>query len=86
MASSPWTMVSYKLQRELDRLPQVIESVEHNLERLRQQTLEPHFYEQPYTDTQPVLDQLADLENELERHLLRWTELEEMSGALRGSR
>ena len=80
------TKLSYKLQRELDRLPQVIESVEHNLERLHQQTLEPHFYEQPYTDTQPVLDQLADLENELERHLLRWTELEEMSGALRGSR
>ena len=78
--------LSYKFQRELDRLPQVIDSVEHNLKRLRQQTLDPGFYEQPYTDTQPVLDQLADLESELDRHLGRWAELEEMDGTLPGSR
>ncbi len=71
--------LSYKLQRELDQLPEVIESVESGLERVRSQTLAPGFYEQPFTDTQPVLDQLADLEAELERHLSRWSELEELA-------
>lgn len=80
------TKLSYKLQRELDGLPQVIDSVEHNLKRLREQTLDLGFYEQPYTDTQPVLDQLTDLQSELDRHLGRWAELEEMEGTLRGSR
>ena len=80
------TKLSYKLQRELDGLPQVIDSVERNLKRLREQTLDLGFYEQPYTDTQPVLDQLTDLQSELDRHLGRWTELEEMEGTLRGSR
>ncbi len=80
------TKLSYKLQRELDGLPQVIDSVEHNLKRLREQTLDLGFYEKPYTDTQPVLDQLIDLQSELDRHLGRWAELEEMEGVLRGSR
>ncbi len=80
------TKLSYKLQRELDGLPQVIDSVERNLKRLREQTLDLGFYEQPYTDTQPVLDQLTDLQSELDRHLGRWAELEEMEGVLRGSR
>ncbi len=80
------TKLSYKLQRELDGLPQAIDSVEHNLKRLREQTLDLGFYEQPYTDTQPVLDQLTDLQSELDRHLGRWAELEEMEGVLRGSR
>ena len=75
--------LSYKLQRELDSLPSVIESVEIQLERLRSQTLDPKFYQREYSETQPVLDQLADLERELEEHLERWSELEEMDGTLR---
>jgi ATP-binding cassette subfamily F protein uup len=76
--------LSYKLQRELDGLPGVIESVEIQLERLRSQTLHPDFYQRDYSETQPVLDQLADLERELEHHLERWGELEEMSTSLSG--
>ncbi|MGE4659840.1 MAG: ATP-binding cassette domain-containing protein, partial [Arenicellales bacterium] len=49
--------LSYKLQRELDSLPGVIESVEIQLERLRSQTLNPKFYQREYSETQPVLDQ-----------------------------
>lgn len=75
--------LSYKLQRELDGLPGVIESVEIQLERLRSQTLNPDFYQREYSETQPVLDQLADLERELEQHLERWSELEEMDSRLR---
>ena len=76
--------LSYKLQRELDGLPGVIESVEIQLERLRSQALNPDFYQRDYSETQPVLDQLADLERELEHHLERWGELEEMSTSLSG--
>ena len=75
--------LSYKLQRELDGLPGVIESVEIQAERLRNQTLDPDFYQRDYSETQPVLDQLADLERELEQHLERWGELEEMSDTRR---
>ena len=75
--------LSYKLQRELDGLPGVIESVEIQVERLRNQTLDPDFYQRDYSETEPVLDQLADLERELEQHLERWGELEEMSDTRR---
>jgi ATP-binding cassette subfamily F protein uup len=71
------------LQRELDGLPGVIESVEIQAERLRNQTLDPDFYQRDYSETQPVLDQLADLERELEQYLDRWGELEEMTGPRR---
>ena len=77
--------LSYKLQRELDDLPSVIESVETQLEQVRNQTLDSDFYMRDYSETQPVLDQLADLERELEQHLERWSELEEMSASLSGS-
>ncbi|MAK33822.1 MAG: ABC transporter ATP-binding protein [Acidiferrobacter sp.] len=76
--------LSYKLQRELDDLPSVIESVETQLEQVRNQTLDSDFYTRDYSETQPVLDQLADLERELEKHLERWSELEEMSASLSG--
>ena len=63
----------------------MIESVETQLEQVRNQTLDSDFYTRDYSETQPVLDQLADLERELEKHLERWSELEEMSASLSGS-
>ena len=78
--------LSYILQRELDSLPQVIDSVEKKIETLRARTLESNFYEQAYGDTQPILDQLTALEAELERHILRWTELEDMAEQMRDLR
>ena len=78
--------LSYILQRELDSLPQIIDSVDKKIETLRARTLESNFYEQAYADTQPILDQLTALEAELERHILRWTELEDMAEQMRDLR
>ena len=75
--------LSYQLQRELDGLPGVIESVEIQLDILRNQTLDPDFYQRDYSETRPVLNQLADLERELEQYLERWSELEDMASILR---
>jgi len=84
--TGPGRKLSYILQRELDKLPQVIDSVEKKIEILRAETLEANFYEQAYASTQPILDQLADLETELERHIARWTELEDMVEQMRDPR
>lgn len=84
--TGPGRKLSYILQRELDKLPQVIDSVEKKIEILRAETLEANFYEQAYANTQPILDQLIDLETELERHIARWTELEGMVEQMRDPR
>ena len=84
--TGPGRKLSYILQRELDKLPQVIDSVEKKIETLRAETLGANFYEQAYASTQPILDQLTDLETELERHIARWTELEGMVEKMRDPR
>ncbi len=84
--TGPGRKLSYILQRELDKLPQVIDSVEKKIEILRAETLGANFYEQAYASTQPILDQLTDLETELERHIARWTELEGMVEKMRDPR
>ena len=84
--TGPGRKLSYILQRELEKLPQVIDSVEKKIETLRAETLGANFYEQAYASTQPILDQLTDLETELERHIARWTELEGMVEKMRDPR
>lgn len=84
--TGPGRKLSYILQRELDKLPQVIDSVEKKIEILRAETLGANFYEQAYASTQSILDQLTDLETELERHIARWTELEGMVEKMRDPR
>ena len=52
--------LSYKYQRELDELPAKIEQLEADIARLEEITANPDFYNQPFADTQPVLDELAE--------------------------
>jgi ATP-binding cassette subfamily F protein uup len=68
--------LSYKDQRELDQLPQRIESLEAEIAALEQQINEPDFYSRPFESIQPVLDNLHARQRLLDDILERWAELE----------
>ncbi|EGR3405537.1 ABC transporter ATP-binding protein [Vibrio parahaemolyticus] len=70
--------LSYKLQRELEALPAKLEQLESDIETLQEQVNDPEFFAKPVEQTQPVLEQLAALERELEIAFERWEELEAM--------
>ncbi|ELV8810782.1 ABC transporter ATP-binding protein [Vibrio vulnificus] len=70
--------LSYKLQRELEALPAKLEQLEADIETLQEQVNSAEFFAQPVETTQPVLEQLAALEQELEIAFERWEELEAM--------
>ena len=71
--------LSYKYQLELDQLPEKIETLEAQVEQLTEQTSSADFYSQPHDSTQPVLDELAKAQTELEAAIERWAELEDMT-------
>ena len=77
--------LSYKLQREMNALPDAIEHLEQEIQQLQAQTLGSGFYDQAYQQKQPVLDELARLEVRLEQQVGRWVELAELDAALRGN-
>lgn len=70
--------LSYKLQRELEALPARLEQLEIDIETLQEQVNSADFFSQPVEKTQPVLDKLTALEQELEIAFERWEELEAM--------
>lgn len=70
--------LSYKLQRELDAMPDTIAELEANLERLNEITSAADFYSQESQTVQQTLEQLAQAEAKLEEAMERWVELEEM--------
>ena len=70
--------LSYKLQRELDRLPARIEELEVFIQSLTKKVEKPDFYERSYEETSEVLEQLTSAQNELDKAMERWTELESM--------
>lgn len=69
--------LSYKLQRELDALPELMESLEQQKAELEQQSSAADFYQQDHATVSAVLEQLAKVEADLEQALERWLELEE---------
>ncbi len=76
ISANPTKRLSYKLQRELDQLPDRIESLEKEVAALQMQAADPEFYAQPYEQVQPVLGQLEIKKEELEQAVERWAELE----------
>ena len=74
--------LSYKLQRELDELPVVIEQLEKAVGELREKTAASDFYVQAYPQVQAMLDELSNKECELEQYIERWAELEALQQSL----
>lgn len=68
--------LSYKLQRELEQLPQQLEELEAKLETLQAQVADASFFSQPHEHTQKVLADLSEAEQELEQAFERWEYLE----------
>lgn len=68
--------LSYKLQRELEQLPQQLEVLEAKLETLQAQVADASFFSQPHEHTQKVLANLSEAEQELEQAFERWEYLE----------
>ena len=77
--------LSYKLQRELDALPDLIAQLEQKVAELRAVVSEPAFYQRPHGETQQSLDELRDAEREVEAAVDRWGELEEQAAAIAGN-
>ena len=69
--------LSYKEQRELEQLPQLLEELETKITALQAEIADPAFFQQAHDITDAKLKVLADTEDELETAFLRWEELEE---------
>ncbi|MDH2068547.1 ABC transporter ATP-binding protein [Pantoea sp. GD03673] len=70
--------LSYNLTRELEQLPQKLEQLEARIGELQAKMSHPDFFSQAHDQTQPVLDNLAQAEQELETAFARWEELESL--------
>ncbi|MGB1091485.1 MAG: ATP-binding cassette domain-containing protein [Oceanobacter sp.] len=71
--------LSYKLQRELDMLPDQIAEAEAKRDELAVQTSAADFYSGDQDQIQKVLAELSEAESALEALEERWLELEEMA-------
>ncbi|HHF5122053.1 TPA: ABC transporter ATP-binding protein [Haemophilus influenzae] len=69
--------LSYKEQRELEQLPQLLEELETKITVLQAEIADPAFFQQFHDITDAKLKALSDAEAELEKAFLRWEELEE---------
>ncbi len=76
------TKLSYKDQRELDRLPAEIEEIESRVAELQATIAAPEFYTQDRAAVTAALAELSNAEQLLEQRMHRWTELETMQEAL----
>ena len=78
--------LTYKLQRELDRLPALIEKLESDIVLLQSEIIAPSFYDRPFLETGPILDRVQSKQKELDVAVDRWAELEEMQSKLQAAR
>lgn len=76
--------LSYKEQRELEQLPQLLEDLEEKITALQTEIGDPNFFQQSHDVTDAKLKALADAEAELEAAFMRWEELEEKKNVAEG--
>jgi ATP-binding cassette subfamily F protein uup len=77
--------LSYKLQRELDALPELIAGLEKTVAELRAVVSEPGFYQRPHADVQQALAELREAEQAVDVAVDRWGELEEQAAVAASS-
>ena len=82
-APSSARKLTYKLQRELNRLPGQIQALEQRVQAMEQQVNTPEFYRQPHDTVQATLQELDQLRSRLEAAVDRWGELETQAQELR---
>ena len=82
-APSPAKKLTYKLQRELDGLPQQIQALEQRVQAMEQEVNTAEFYRQPHENVQAALQELDRLRSRLEAAVDRWGELETQSQEFR---
>ena len=68
--------MSYKIQRELEQLPEIIEDLESKHEALQKETGTADFYQKDHTLVTERLAALQQCEAELEEKMERWLTLE----------
>lgn len=69
--------LSYKEQRELEQLPQLLEQLEQKINALQLEIADPEFFQQAHDVSSAKLQELADYEQQLEQAFSRWEALEE---------
>ncbi len=67
--------LSYKEERELEGLPQAIETLEAEQVELHQKLAEPNFYRQAGSEISKVTDRLQELQQQLHDAYARWESL-----------
>ncbi|GAA4439940.1 ATP-binding cassette domain-containing protein [Bremerella cremea] len=67
--------LSYKEQRELESLPEKIESLEAEQEQIQAKMADPGFYQKPQDEIKQVTQRLESIGDELLMALERWEEL-----------
>jgi ATP-binding cassette subfamily F protein uup len=68
--------LSYKLQRELDELPGLIDSLEKELAKLEGEVASPEFHQRAHEDASVVYEALSEVQGKLDKAFVRWGELE----------
>lgn len=68
--------LSYKVQKELDELPRLIETLEAEMGRLEEVLSHPDFYQREQSVIDETLAQVAEHQQRLEKAYERWGELE----------
>jgi len=69
--------LSYKDQRELDELPQLIEQLETDIDDIHKRMSDPDFYRLPCHEISTKKEQLSAAEADLQTAYRRWEELEQ---------
>ena len=73
------------MQRELDGLPGVIESLETEVASLEAEIGTLDFYDRPFDETRPILDAMLSKQAELDAAVDRWVDLEEEQSKLKAT-